>query len=254
MKKKPPKSLQIGKCTHELALCRIPKSMRWSCAGVGSIDRVTLGSGAARADACCAVGRVARRAFPADQRETGAAGPHAARAAKRRAGHEPENEVPGGIVNLRAPIATMVLHYDQSQSNMCEATGLIEPNRAVPAANGGGSGGESSGANGANGANGAYGGGARAGGVPGAVADGGAGVAELLPAAQGLLRRVLRGAHRLLLSRTLCSKPYVTAQPREYVSAANTACSSSRETRQQQHQRRCWWSHVDHYLQTRVLL
>ena len=40
---------------------------------------------------------------------------------------------PGNIVKLNAPMITMVLHYDQNTSSICEAAGLLSPNPAVKA-------------------------------------------------------------------------------------------------------------------------
>eukprot|EP00047_Mylnosiga_fluctuans_P024334 m.158863 g.158863 ORF g.158863 m.158863 type:complete len:1621 (+) comp9832_c0_seq2:2-4864(+) len=39
---------------------------------------------------------------------------------------------PGGLVRLRAPMCGLVLHYDQSDASVCEATGLIQLHPNVP--------------------------------------------------------------------------------------------------------------------------
>ncbi|KAL7549384.1 hypothetical protein ACHAWF_012662 [Thalassiosira exigua] len=40
---------------------------------------------------------------------------------------------PGNIVKLKAPMTSMVLHYDQNTSSICEAAGLLSPNPVVKA-------------------------------------------------------------------------------------------------------------------------
>ena len=37
-----------------------------------------------------------------------------------------------GVIRLKQPMTTLVLHYDSNPSSVCEATGLIEPSSAIP--------------------------------------------------------------------------------------------------------------------------